>query len=299
MSQAPERGKGPWPSDNQETSVRHWLGLRLGHEDESERVAMVRWMLDAVSQKSRGERVVDSYRWPESQLDRLAVWAECLKAGEPLQHLLGEVWFDGMRLVVGPEVLIPRPETEELVAAVASRVIKDAPLQVVDWCTGSGCIALALKHRIPHAHVTGVDVSAKALELAQTNRDQLQLDVTFQHGDLLAADPWPVPVQAVTANPPYIPNSERQSMDKRVVDFEPEIALFVPDETPLLFYEKLIEWCGQGNLCADGLLAVECHMEWTHSVAKLFQVEDGWKDVEILEDLQGNPRHVLGRRALP
>ena len=154
-------------------------------------------------------------------------------------------------------------------------------------------------HSVPHAHVTGVDVSAKALELAQTNRDLLQLDVAFQHGDLLAADPWPVPVQAVTANPPYIPNRERQSMDKRVVDFEPEIALFVPDETPLLFYEKLIEWCGQGNLCADGLLAVECHMEWTHSVAKLFQVEDGWKDVEILEDLQGNPRHVLGRRALP
>ena len=108
---------------------------------------MVRWMLDHASGQPKGERLVHDFRWSESLLDRLAVWAERLNEGEPLQHVLGEAWFDGLRISVSPSVLIPRAETEELVEALSRRlrIVASHPLHIVDWCTGSGCIALALK----------------------------------------------------------------------------------------------------------------------------------------------------------
>ena len=134
-------------------------------------------LMEHESGQSRGARLAEGRRWSESELDRLAVRAARLAEGEPLQHVLGQAWFDGMALRVTPDVLIPRPETEELAAWMAGKLAEvphSAP-RALDWCTGSGCIALSLKKRVPRAEVHAWDVSEQALNVAQANAEALGL----------------------------------------------------------------------------------------------------------------------------
>jgi len=301
MTESLRRGEGPWPSTNMELAVSAWLHGRMGQVEDSERPAMVRWMLDHASGQPKGERLVHDFRWSESLLDRLAVWADRLIEGEPLQHVLGEAWFDGLRISVSPSVLIPRPETEELVEALSNRLKSEAPqpLHIVDWCTGSGCIALALKRRFPEAAVSAWDLSSDALEVARANALQNHLSVDFDVRDVLSATPEDFGADAVVSNPPYIPHSEAPGMHPRVTRHEPAMALFVPSDDPLCFYRALQRWCEQGGLRAEGWLAMECHTKFASDVAGLLTSSGGWKNVEMLHDLQGLPRHVLAQRALP
>ncbi|MDA0729568.1 MAG: peptide chain release factor N(5)-glutamine methyltransferase [Bacteroidetes bacterium] len=296
------RGRGPWPVTNGESDVLSWLERRLQAVEE-EQTSMARWMLDAASGLPRGARMAASHRWSESALDRLAVWADRVSEGEPLQYVLGEVEFGGLSLRVTPDVLIPRPETEELVVAMA-HIISSTPRAgarplVVDWCTGSGCIALALKKRFPWVEVQGVDLSEAALGVAQSNAQRCGLDVTFRRDDLRAPSWKGVGASWVVANPPYIPESESAAMAPRVVDHEPRLALFVPDNEPLGMVESLWAWCEDGGLASNGVLGVECHTDMVADVAKLWEARDGWKHVEILVDLQGKPRHVIGHWCVP
>ena len=307
MNHELRRGRGPWPVANREATVHAWLCSRMAEVEEGERVAMARWMLDHASSRTKGQRLVDAYLWNESQLDRLAVWAERVSGGEPLQHVLGVAHFDGLTLEVNPHVLIPRPETEELVAAVAERVSGVGAAQVlVDWCTGSGCMALALKRRRPNAVVVGLDVSREALEVARRNAAHACLNVEFQWNDL--RDPAPTllgsgralgAADVVVANPPYIPASEASRMASRVTRHEPHLALFVPDDDPLCFVHALWTWCEAGGVKDNGWVGVECHTEWATSVAAEWRTRQGWVDVQVLRDLQGLERHVLARRKLP
>ena len=301
MTEPLRRGEGPWPSTNTEPAVSAWLHGRMGQVEDSERPAMVRWMLDHASGQPKGERLVHDFRWSESLLDRLAVWADRLNEGEPLQHVLGEAWFDGLRISVSPSVLIPRPETEELVEALSNQLKSEAshPLHIVDWCTGSGCIALALKKRFPEAAVSAWDLSSDALEVARANALQNHLSVDFDVRDVLSATPEDFVSDAVVSNPPYIPHSEALGMHPRVTRHEPAMALFVPIDDPLCFYRALQRWCEQGGLRAEGWLAMECHTKFASDVAGLLTSSGGWKNVEMLHDLQGLPRHVLAQRALP
>ena len=301
MTEPLRRGEGPWPSTNTEPAVSAWLHGRMGQVEDSERPAMVRWMLDHASGQPKGERLVHDFRWSESLLDRLAVWADRLNEGEPLQHVLGEAWFDGLRISVSPSVLIPRPETEELVEALSNQLKSEAshPLHIVDWCTGSGCIALALKKRFPEAAVSAWDLSSDALEVARANALQNHLSVDFDVRDALSDTPGGLAVDAVVSNPPYIPHSEAPGMHPRVTRHEPAMALFVPSDDPLCFYRALQRWCEQGGLRAEGWLAMECHTKFASDVAGLLTSSGGWKNVEMLHDLQGLPRHVLAQRALP
>ena len=294
------RGQGPWPKTNAESAVFGWMSQRLDRVEPSERVGMVRWLLDHVSGKSRGARMAEDMRWGESQLDKLAVFAERINAGEPLQYVLGEAWFDGLCLRVTPAVLIPRPESEELVAAMA-RIVPAATdgVTALDWCTGSGCMALALKSRLPGVEVHGHDVSSEAIEVAQGNADRCDQDVHFQVMDLFNATLPDHPFDLVISNPPYIPASEKSSMHERVTGHEPDLALFVPDDDPLMFYRALERWSKDGGLKAGGWLGMECHTHRTEEVASMLAFSGGWKHVEILEDLQGLPRHVVASRSLP
>lgn len=301
MTEPLRRGQGPWPSANTEPVVSAWLHGRMAQVEDSERPAMVRWLLDHASGQPKGERLVHDFRWSESLLDRLAVWAERLNEGEPLQHVLGEAWFDGLRISVSPSVLIPRPETEELVEALSRRLRIGAshPLHIVDWCTGSGCIALALKRRFPEAVVRGWDLSADALEVARANAVQNHLSVDFEVRDAFSEAPYGTEADAVVSNPPYIPQSEAAQLHPRVRRHEPVMALFVPSDDPLCFYKALQRWCEQGGLRVEGWLALECHTKFASQVADLLTSTGGWKHVEIVRDLQGLPRHVLAQRALP
>ena len=301
MTKQLRRGTGPWPSTNTESAVSVWLHGRMGQVEDSERPGMVRWMLDHASGQSKGERLVHDFRWSESLLDRLSVWAERLNGGEPLQHVLGEAWFDGLRISVSPAVLIPRPETEELVEALSSRLQAEAaaPAQIVDWCTGSGCVALALKRRFPEAKVCGWDLSADALDVARANAVQNHLHVAFDVRDALSATHDGTVADAVVSNPPYIPESEAAQLHPRVTRHEPAMALFVPSDDPLCFYRALRHWCEQGGLRNGGWLALECHTKFASDVAGMLSSSKGWKHVEIVHDLQGLPRHVLAQRSLP
>ena len=293
-----DRGGGPWPSSNLESLVVPWLVSRLHGVEPSERSAMSRRLLENVSGKTRGERLTEEMRWSESQLDRLALLAEKLNEGRPLQYVLEEAWFDGFRLYVSPAVLIPRPETEELVMAMANKLEHEQggdALKVLDWCTGSGCMALSLKRRLPAIEVHGYDVSEEAIQVAKKNAADCDVVLRLEVADLLLSGSPHSPFDAVMSNPPYIPGSERTTMHGRVTNHEPELALFVPDEDPLVFYLALEHWCKRGGLKSKGWLGVECHARFAEDVASHFRCAGGWKHVEILEDMQGLPRHVIAR----
>lgn len=163
-----------------------------------------------------------------------------LKENRPVQYVLGEAWFDGLLFRVNEDVLIPRPETEELVHWIAEENAKQST-RIMDIGTGSGCIPIALKRRLPGATLDAVDVSEGALAVASENAQRLQAPVTFHRVDFLDESAWPgLPrVDILVSNPPYIAEGEKTGMHARVLSQEPHLALFVPDRDPLIFYRKL------------------------------------------------------------
>ena len=211
-----------------------------------------------------------------------------LLEGEPIQYVVGKTQFCGLTIRVKSGVLIPRPETEELVEAVS----KGAPMSILDIGTGSGCIALALKHRFPQALVTAMDVSADALRIAEENAKLLQLDIHFVQQDILYATPEPQKYDLIISNPPYVCERERVLMERHVLDYEPEQALFVPDNDPLLFYRAIIHYA-QTALKDRGALAFETNREYAREVGELMR-DAGWSDVEVKKDMFNNERIVIG-----
>jgi release factor glutamine methyltransferase len=242
-------------------------------------------------------------RWcaSESEIERLALWADRLNANEPVQYVLGEAHFLGLALAVDRRVLIPRPETEELVFLMKERVgkLKEGQRKVLDVGTGSGAIALGWKSAFPSDEVMGLDASADALDVAKSNGAKLHLEVDWILGDILP-HPSPgvdtaKPFDIIFSNPPYIPDTERLEMEKNVVNWEPHQALFVPDEDDLVFYRRIISGCEDSHwLKPEGWLAFECHRDRVEHVAALFH--DAWGTVEQVRDLQGNWRMIFAQR---
>ncbi len=187
-------------------------------------------------------------------------WAlEDLKKHRPIQHIIGYTDFCGCRIAVSPDVLIPRPETEEMVNWILSTFhFPLSTFHFLDLCTGSGCIAIALTKAFPQAEVTAVDVSEKALAMAKENAQANGTDITFLQADLL--DPqfsiFNFQFSIIISNPPYVRHSERSQMQRNVLDYDPALALFVPDDDPLWFY-CAIAAIAKEHLTQDGLLAVE------------------------------------------
>ncbi len=227
----------------------------------------------------------------ESELLKVYLPLKRLRAGEPMQYVLGEVDFHGLRLQVAPGVLIPRPETEEMVDHIVGSGI--APSRVLDIGTGSGCIALALKRAFPGARVRGTDVSPIALEIAKRNAALNALDVEWIQHDITTEELTGV-FDLVVSNPPYVPRAEESSLAAQVRDHEPHLALFVDDEDPLLFYrtigEKAIRVLAGG---AD--LWFEGHWAYSRDVGRLL-TEIGFASVRVMDDLSGNPRFIHARR---
>lgn len=233
-----------------------------------------------------------------TQDEQILAWATInrLKAGEPVQYVTGVADFYGLQLKVSPAVLIPRPETEELVEWLLEENAPGGPLQVLDIGTGSGCIALATKHQRPEWSVEAVDVSQDALAIAKENAENLGLELTFHSEDI--HDPTLTFPEGyfdiIVSNPPYIPPSEKDKMSASTLAHEPELALFVPEKDPLLFYGRALE-LGQLSLRPNGRLYVETNEYNNDLVAKLFK-RFGYRDVETRNDLQGKPRMVRGVR---
>jgi len=257
---------------------------------EPEARAMARTVLQQAFGWDRAElEVRRSTALSESELLKVYAPLTRLRMGEPLQYVLGRTWFMGMELYVAPGVLIPRPETEELVDLIqrSGRAFS----RIVDVGTGSGCIALALKKLIPQAVVSGVDVSEEALVIAQRNSAALGLDVQWSAFDALdGAVRLPNGLDLVVSNPPYVPRSEEASLEPHVRDHEPHLALFVDDLDPLLFYRAIAEKAWNA-LIPGGTLWFEGHYLYADAVGTMLS-SLGYTEVAVLEDLSGSPRFI-------
>jgi release factor glutamine methyltransferase len=226
----------------------------------------------------------------ESALDEIIFR---LNKNEPVQYVLGEAHFYGRNFQVNSSVLIPRPETELLIDLAGSYIkTHKQNISILDIGTGSGCIAISLALEFPSANVFATDISREALVVANENAKRLKAKVQFYRDDILN-DAFPFePLDLIISNPPYIMESERGAMQRNVVDHEPKQALFVPDETPLLFYERLAER-GKKLLTPGGALVVEINERFGKETAGLFS-SLGYSDVKIHKDLDGKERAVFG-----
>jgi release factor glutamine methyltransferase len=221
---------------------------------------------------------------------QLQEFTERLMQHEPVQYVLQEAWFCGLKFYVDKNVLIPRPETEELVEWVITNCKFPVDrLSILDMGSGSGCIPIALKRKLRKAEVWSCDISEAALQLAKKNATTLGADVNFLLLDFLnkeKRDQLPL-FDIIISNPPYIPFKEMYQMPSNVVEYEPARALFVPDNDPLLFY-KAIAGFGKTHLNKNGIIYVEMHENRGEEIVQLFQSYD--YTAEIKKDMQGKER---------
>ncbi|MDR1756930.1 MAG: peptide chain release factor N(5)-glutamine methyltransferase [Culturomica sp.] len=226
---------------------------------------------------------------PESFVNKFYAVVEELKQGRPVQYIIGETEFAGLRFRVDESTLIPRPETEELVRWAGESVRPG--MRILDIGTGSGCIAVAIAKRTPGASVCGMDISPEALAVAKENAARNKAEVFFGAGDILAgAAGWDGPYDLIISNPPYVREFEKAQMARRVVAYEPEQALFVPDSDPLLFYRAIARF-GRTRLTPGGLLFVEINEALEAETVRLLQ-EAGYAAVTGRKDLFGKPRFI-------
>ncbi len=233
------------------------------------------------------------YLHPDTQL-KLNDMVQRLKVGEPVQYLVGKAHFFGYDFKVTPDVLIPRPETEELVDLVLKREKKQKNLRILDVGTGSGCIPIVLKKKRPDWELWSIDVSPDALLLAEGNASTLEAEIEFRQLDVADESLWEqLPhFDVIVSNPPYIDQIERDDLEVRVSHFEPEIALFTPARKPFFYYKRLAD-LGLNRLKAGGRIYMEGSPNHLRKVVLLFE-EHGYKDLKTLPDLQGSSRMVMG-----
>ena len=211
---------------------------------------------------------------------------------EPVQYVLNESWFCGLRFYVDKNVLIPRPETEELVDWIITNCkFPVDELKILDIGSGSGCIPVTLKRRLKKAEVWSCDISKEALAVAKKNTAALGTDVNFIQLDFLNSAAWVQlpPFDIIVSNPPYVPQKDKQTMQPNVLNYEPATALFVPENDPLIFYKAIADF-GKEKLTKRGMIYMEIHEDIGKVVSKLFQ-SNGYS-TEIKKDMQGKERMV-------
>lgn len=228
----------------------------------------------------------------QSDLLKINFAIKDLKRHRPIQHILGKADFCGMTLAVNENVLIPRPETEGIVELAKDKC--RSPKRILDLCTGSGCIALALAKVIPNAEITAVDISEKALEVARQNAWNQGVEIKFMQADVLNDSLAQLPeYDLIVSNPPYVREQEKAEMQPNVLDYEPHLALFVPNDDPLLFYRRIAEIANK-HLVPNGLLIEEINESLGEETAELFRTK-GF-ETSLHNDFKGKTRFVAGRR---
>ena len=265
---------------------------------------IIELVIEHITNMSRAEQVKNKVPYLTCiQLEDLDAITERLKKNEPVQYVLGEAWFAGMKFKVNKNVLIPRPETEELVDWIVKESQKSNPesfrdksQNIIDIGTGSGCIPITLKHQLPEANVSAIDVCSEALFTATENAIALNAEINFLLIDFLDEEKWKELEQydIIVSNPPYVKQSEISSMHERVKEFEPHLALFVPDNDALLFYKKLSGF-SVTHLHRGGSLFVEINEGLGEQVVNTFR-SAGLSNIELRKDMQGKDRMIKAMR---
>ena len=272
--------------------------------DEAETIA--RFVFEDVFALKPSSVVMDADKnFREENILKLNVCIKRLKNHEPVQYVTGKAFFYGNEFDVTPAVLIPRPETEELVEWVIEAVKSwqlavdsletDAYKKILDIGTGSGCIAISLKENIPTVDVYAIDISVTALEIAKQNADKLNQEIHFDQADILNLEnPFGKQFDIIVSNPPYISEAESSSLDKNVLAFEPHLALLASGNDSLNFYRKIIEF-SKLYLAPEGQLYFEVNQQFGNEVLKLLQQNDFAK-TELRKDINENERMVMGMK---
>ena len=230
------------------------------------------------------------YQLSDFELSKLSIALRDLEREKPLQYILGTSHFMNLDFEVNSFVLIPRPETEELVEWILKNENDASPKTILDIGTGSGCIAIALKQGAPNWKISAVDVSEKALLVAKKNAKNNELDVEFYLEDILDEPSWPIGLDIIVSNPPYVLPSEKGKMKNNVLAYEPDLALFVPENDPLLFYNRIIEF-GQKNLNQGGALYFEINPIFVKELYS-FLKNHNFESVEVRKDFLKKPRMI-------
>ena len=271
------------------------IALSLGERFENEELnAIVRAICcDILNISATAYYLKEEITLTVEQEARLNNTISRLQQGEPLQYIEGKAPFGGMDFLVTPATLIPRPETVELVDWIAQDYISQNP-HILDLGTGSGCIAIALKKRLPGSVVDACDISDEALTIAKKNGEKNGAEVSFFRHDMLnLAATLPHTYNILVSNPPYIKQSESTEMEAHVTEWEPHTALFVPDDDALCFYRAIAEIGQTDALLPGGQIYVEINQKLGKETIELFE-SYGYKEVELRKDIYGNDRMIKG-----
>lgn len=260
----------------------------------NEATAITDWVFEKMASLKRS----DILKNPEKKITPVAgeliqKALQELRLHKPVQYVLGEAWFFRMKFKVNAHVLIPRPETEELVEQLINdRKSKLTDPAILDIGTGSGCIPIAIKKNLPASKLTGIDVSKDALALAKENAALHNVLINFTELDFLDESTWvSLPLfDIIISNPPYIPVNEKLKLGKNVTDFEPHLALFVPDDSPLIFYKKIADF-GRDHLLPNGKIYLETHEDFAKETAALFRKH--YQTVMIKKDMYEKERMII------
>lgn len=259
-----------------------------------------------ITEKFYTIRRIDFTLNPDFEIENTSEWETIiydLKQEKPIQYILGEAWFYGLKFNVNENTLIPRSETEELVEWILkelSIINYQLPINILDIGTGTGCIPISLKANLPEAEVFAIDVSEKALEIANQNAKDNNVEINFIQTDILknnnlenllsfTLNPLPK-LDIIVSNPPYVRNLEKEEIKKNVLNYEPHLALFVEDNDALLFYRKIAQLAKE-SLQPNGLLFFEINQYLGKETIELLE-NLGFKNIELRKDLKGNERMI-------
>ncbi len=284
---------------NKVTDIREYYDSLLQQNfSHKESLIQLDMILEEYFGISKTKRVLNSgLRLSESEILKIHFAVKQLLNNKPIQYVLNKCYFHGLSFFVDERVLIPRPETEEMVGMILNNSkLGHSNTRVLDIGTGSGCVAVTLKHSFPGVSVWAMDVSEEALDVARKNALDLHVNVNFINDDILSplkTDQLPL-FDVIVSNPPYVRLSETTTMKPNVLDYEPALALFVPDDDPLIFYRKIILF-SQVKLLQGGFLYFEINRDFADQTMELL-CSNGFGNVEVHKDFNGNSRFVVANK---